>query len=48
MYCGDGELYDMGVGFRKVCSRAINDSLGMSGRTLLSTNLLDAMTCGLH
>jgi hypothetical protein len=36
------------VGFPKLCSSSIEDSLGMSGKTLLSTSLFDAMMCGLH
>jgi hypothetical protein len=36
------------VGFPKVSSDDIKDSSGMSGKTLLSTTLLDAMMYGLH
>lgn len=40
------EIWD--AGFLKICSNCIKDSLGMLGRTLLSTTLLDAMMYGLH
>jgi hypothetical protein len=40
------EIWD--VGFPKVSSDGISDSSGMSGNTLLSTTLLDAMIYGLH
>jgi hypothetical protein len=40
------EIWD--VGFPRLCSRSMKHSLEMSGRTLLSTTLFDAMMCGLH
>jgi hypothetical protein len=43
---GSCELWD--VDFPELCSSDIKASLGMSGRTLLSTTLSDAMMCRLH
>jgi hypothetical protein len=40
------EIWD--VGYPKVSSNGIKDSSGMSGKTLLSTTLLDAMMYSLH